>query len=653
MGCDAPIPVNRIVNAPELDGGLAWFNVARPLSMRELRGQVVVLDFWTYCCVNCMHVQPVLRALEEKLAGEPLVIIGVHSGKFSAEHDPGRIRDAIARYEVRHPVVVDRDMAIWGRYGIRSWPTLVVVRPDGTIAAVAPGEPRLSVLDAFVARELDLARRAGTLAPGPLVLPTITQGSTGALNFPGKVSVLPAGRLAVSDSGHHRVLVTSPDGEVELCIGSGLRGFVDGAVADAAFDDPQGTCWYDGALYVADTRNHAIRRVDVERGVVTTVAGTGALGAGPLTDRGLARATPLRSPWDLAAGGDVIYVALAGSHQIARFFPERGEIEPWAGTGVEAMLDGPVHKSAFAQPSGLSLRDGTLYVADSETSSVRAVDVPAATVRTLVGEGLFDFGDADGAPGDALLQHGLGVAAVDGGVLVADTYNGKIRRVSPTGEVHTVITGLSEPGSVALAHDGSLLIADTTAHRVLRARGEVVTLVDVRGAPAPHHGVAGAPLSRARRDSMPTLTEVSALSLRGWFTALLELPEAEGLSPGDGVIDLELEAAEGTQLAAGAPVRVSVEVSRRSDLLLLLKDEFSVEARGGPKQTVHLDVTVTELPEAVIEAELVVAVSYVICAAGDRAACTKAKVHARVPVRLRADGGCARLALSVPLAPMG
>ncbi|MFT3770773.1 MAG: hypothetical protein QM820_35570 [Minicystis sp.] len=294
-------------------------------------------------------------------------------------------------------------------------------------------------------------------------------------------------------------------------------------------------------------------------------------------------------------------------------------------------------------------------MADSETSAVRAVDLTRGTVRTLVGEGLFDFGDADGAAGEALLQHGLGVAAVSGGVLVADTYNGKIRQVveGPSGvEVRTVVAGLSEPGLIAVAPDGTWVVADTNAHRVLRVDRGRVTPIPIRGAPAPVAGVAAAPVSRPRRDSMPSLSEVSTLSLRGWFTALLELPEAEGLGPGDGVIALDLEAAEGTELAPGAPLRIAVEVSRRSDLLLLLKDQFTIDAAGGPRQTVTLDVTVTELSEPVIEAELVVTVRYVVCSARDHAACTAGKVHARVPVRLRADGGTARLSLAVPLAPM-
>jgi sugar lactone lactonase YvrE len=426
-------------------------------------------------------------------------------------------------------------------------------------------------------------------------------------------------------------------------------------VADAAFDDPQGTCWHAGALYVADTRNHAVRRVDTERGLVTTVAGTGRLGAAALAGRAPARTTALRSPWDLCSAGDSIYVALAGSHQIARFFPDAGEIEAYAGTGVEALCDGRVSASAWAQPSGLSARGGTLYVADSETSAVRAVDLARGEVRTLVGEGLFDFGDADGEGEEARLQHGLGVAAVEGGVLVADTYNGKIRLVTegPGGvAVRTVLDGLSEPGSIAVAADGSWVVADTNAHRVLRVTGGRAAPVVIRGAPMAISGVAHAPPSRPRRDSMPSLSEVSTLSLRGWFTALLELPDAEGLRPGDGVIALELTSAPGTELSAGAPIRVAIEVSRRSDLLLVPKDRFTVDADGGARQTVLLDVTVTELPEAVIEAEIVATLSYMVCEAGEAAVCSRGRVHARVPVRLLREGGKAALTLEVPLAPM-
>jgi thiol-disulfide isomerase/thioredoxin len=627
------VPLSESVRAPELDGAIAWLNVERPLSLRELRGCVVVLDFWTYCCINCMHVLPTLREIEQRHRGDPLVVIGVHSGKFSAERDPSRIREAIGRYEVEHPVAVDDDMRIWSSYGIRSWPTLVVVRPDGRIAAIAPGEPDLETLDGFLADELAAARKKGTLAPVAPLISASMPVEREPLCYPGKAIVLPDGRLAVSDSGHHRVLVCARDGEVVLAAGSGLRGWQDGAAGEAAFDDPQGMCWHAGRLYVADTRNHCIRSVDLGDGRVTTVAGTGRLGGAP--PPGLVQATTigLRSPWDLAAVGEAIYVAMAGSHQIWRFFPDRGAIEVYAGSGNEALIDGDARRSAWAQPSGLAEHDGVLYVADSETSAVRAIDLARSEVRTLVGQGLFDFGDEEGDAGAALLQHCLGVAAGPSGVLIADTYNGKIKRLTVDkrggpGEITTLTGDLSEPGSVVAAADGTLLIADTNAHRIVRRHIDGrLEAIAVRGGP------------RALRGALEGAPSVASLSRgsRGWFTLQLQLPEGAGLAPGDADILLTLRAPAGAELAPG-PLTVSLEVSRRSDLLALPEARLALESPGGPEQTVRLRASVDELPEPRVEAEVVALIEYVACVAGDQAACFPGKLHLRLPVRLLEDG---------------
>ncbi len=610
--------------------------------MRELRGCVVLLDFWTYCCINCMHVLPVLRAVEERFAGEPVVVIGVHSGKFSAEQDPTHIREAIGRYDVQHPVVVDDRMTIWSRFAVRSWPTLVVVRPDGTIAAVAPGEPDVATLTAFVERELDFARVKGTLASGPPSSLAPDTDEHEPLRYPGKVLPLADGRLVVSDSGHHRVLVLSATGAVEHTIGSGLRGFVDGPFADVAFDDPQGATLHDGALYVADARNHALRRIDLARGEVTTVAGTGALGTTSPKGRVEARTVTLRSPWDVLAVGDAIYLAMAGSHQIWRYFPADQTIEVFAGTGVEALLDGPLARSAWAQPSGMSARDGKLYVADSETSALREIDLARGEVHTLIGEGLFDFGDEEGTAEHAMLQHPLDVAALaDGSLLVADTYNGKLKRVERPGRdarVRTVLSGLHEPGGVAVAADGAWIVADTNAHHILRVvRGEPSAL-EIKGAPPARRGTVER--RRSHRPLMP---------VDGWFTTLLQLPEGEGLSPGDGAIQLRLVAPEGTEIAEGAAVHVLAEVSRRSDLLHVPQSVFAFQGEGGHAQLVDLAVHVAALPETPIEAELVVSVDYLACGSGDRAACWPRNVRVRVPVRLLAASEHTRLSFDVVL----
>ncbi len=640
-------PQTKRIKAPRLEGGLAWLNVDRPLTMRELRGSVVLLDFWTYCCINCMHVLPTLREIEHRYRREPLVVIGVHSGKFAAERDPDRIREAIGRYGVEHPVIVDDDMAIWSAYAIRSWPTLVVVRPDGTIAAVAPGEPDLEILDTFIRGELDAAKQQGKLADKPPRIDVIRPASHSPLCYPGKVACLPDGRIAISDSGHHRVLLCEADGEVVETIGSGLRGYADGALQQAAFDDPQGCCWYRGALYVADARNHAIRRVDFFREEVTTVAGNGVLGLTPPEGRCPATDVALRSPWDLCLVDSAIYVAMAGSHQIWRFWPESSEIEVYAGTGVEALLDGGVAKSAWAQPSGMAERDGILYVADSETSAVRAINLADGMVDTLIGQGLFDFGDGEGIAKDAMLQHCLGVCVVDDGLLVADTYNGKLKllRWESDSKGHTIQTELSdlnEPGAVATAHDGATLVADTNAHRVLRWRAGKLEELNVRGAPEPQRGA----LSRRANDSS------AAPPSCDWFTALLQLPEGVGLKPGDGGISLLLSTPQGTELADEAPITVGLEVSRRSDLLELVRNEFTAESRQGNARLLGIEVRVNPLPEAIVEAELVATIDYVVCHEEDHAMCSPGRVFVRLPVRLLREGGSRQLEFGIALAPI-
>jgi thiol-disulfide isomerase/thioredoxin len=633
------------IHAPELDGALAWLNTDRPLSMRELRGNVVVLDFWTYCCINCIHVLPILRALEERHASDPLVVIGVHSGKFDAERDPSRIREAIARYDIAHPVAVDDDMTLWSRFGVRSWPTLVVVRPDGTLAAVAPGEPDLDVLEAFVQREFDLARKKGTLAAHPPRVARAPAANAGPLRYPGKVTRLPDGRLLISDSGHHRLLLCSSSGHVHATIGSGKRGLRDGSFHDAAFDDPQGAAFHEGALYVADARNHAIRRVDLDRRTVTTVAGTGELGRALPEGRALARATALRSPWDLVAHQDCLFVAMAGTHQIWRYFPESAEIEVFAGSGVEALVDGERSQSAWAQPSGLSVRGQTLYVADSETSAVRAVDLETGHVRTLVGQGLFDFGHEDGPAKDARLQHALGVAATAEGILVADTYNGAIRLVTDTGEslageVRTVLTGLHEPGAIVATCDGTWIIADTNAHRVVRVVGGNVEQIELQGAPAPETGALDPSEPRRARQKV---------SAEGWFTAILELPPGLGLGPGEGAIALRLCAQPGLELSSGSPIRIALEVSRRSDLLLLPCTVQLLHASGGATQEILIPVKVEQPGALAVEAEIVAALRYVTCDARDHAACYPGHMNIRIPVRLLAHGGTGRIEFRVPL----
>lgn len=404
-----------------------------------------------------------------------MVVIGVHSAKFQTEEDAASVREAMERHGVRHPVVVDRGRGIWASYAVKAWPTLVLVRPDGTIAAVAPGEAELEALDALVGRLLEEARASGTLAAERYAVERPPEAAPSVLRFPGKLIALPGGRLAVADSGHHRVVVVDGEGRLEAVAGSGEAGLVDGALFEARFERPQGLAFDPerACLYVADTGNHAIREVDLKTRAVRTLAGTGDLGRGMPRGVGPGRETALRSPWDLVVAGDFLLVAMAGLHQIWALDRRAGTIGAFAGSGREAIDDGSFAEASFAQPSGLALAGPRLFVADSETSAVRVLDLEGGSVRTLVGTGLFDFGDVDGRFAQARLQHPIGIAVGPHGLLVADSYNHKLKRVDPTTERVTTWfeaadgIALREPAGLAQLADGRVVVADTNQHRLV------------------------------------------------------------------------------------------------------------------------------------------------------------------------------------------
>ena len=618
------------IHAPDFAGATGWLNTDRPLSIKELRGQLVVLDFWTYCCINCMHVLPVLRDLEERHARDPLVVIGVHSAKFDAEKDAQHILAAMRRYGARHPVAVDSEMRIWSAYAVRSWPTLVIIRPDGTLAAVAPGEPDSAVLEAFVRRELDDARAKGTLAAEPLHLAPRAQENARPLDYPGKVAQGGPGGIFVADSGHHRVLVLDGRGAVRDVIGSGLRGLREGAFGEAALDDPQGLAFQDGLLYIADARAHVILRADLRERRVARIAGTGELGRAPILEKAPAPGTALRSPWDLAVRGDELYVALAGSHQVALVRLREGVIEPLVGNGREAQIDGQGLEAAMAQPSGLSLQGDVLYAADSESSGVRAIDLRSRKIYSLAGgPGLFDFGDKVGAVQPAMLQHPLAVAATpSAGLLVADTYNDKIKRFSPDGlRLEPFYEGgLEQPAGMCVLPDGRILVADTNHHRlvVLSADGLQMRELAITGAPEPQRGIVG--------EAPPP----TAASGAGWFTALIDAEAGVGLAPGDGWLLLELVAPEGCELAQGAPFSVALEVSRRSDLLQLAPELVRGESAGGRAQIVEVRAHASHEHE--VDSEAIATVRGAVCDARDHAACWPVQNSFRLPLRLLASG---------------
>lgn len=432
-----------------------------------------------------------MRRLERKYGGE-LVVVGIHSPKFTAERHAEAVRQAILRLNVGHPVASDRDHRVWEMYAVRAWPTLMFIDPRGQVIGKHEGEFDADALDRVLAEMIREFDARGLLDHRPLEFRQERPDLATPLMFPGKV-LIAGGRLFIADSGHHRIVVADPDGTIRQAIGSGEAGLVDGL--RPAFHQPQGMALDRDILYVADTENHAIRAVDLATGEARTVAGTGR----QLTSRnagGPARETDLSSPWDLARVDGTFYVAMAGVHQIWAL--RDAEVARFAGNGREALVDGSLTQASFNQPSGLATDGAVLYVADSEASAIRVVDPRAGAVRTIVGEGLLEFGDRDGAgPTQVRLQHPLGITWHDGAVYVADTYNHKVKRLDPaTAEVRTVAgTGeagyrdglgdearFSEPSGLAAA-DGKLYVADTNngVVRIVNLETGAVATLTLRG----------------------------------------------------------------------------------------------------------------------------------------------------------------------------
>lgn len=492
----------RRIPAPSLSGAGDWINTAGPIDLPDLRGKFVLLDFWTFCCINCMHILPELKKLEAAYPNH-VVVIGVHSAKFASEKDTENIRQAVLRYDIEHPVVNDGNLLLWRKYGVDVWPSLRVIDPEGNLVAYHVGEIKFDELDRYFKGVIPSYRRRGLLDETPLRFDLDTyKVQPTPLRFPGKVLAdSSTQRLYISDSGNHRIVVTSLDGKLLAVIGAGEAGNRDGAFDEARFDHPQGMALYRDDLYVADTENHCIRKIDFSTKRVTTVAGNGNQAkSAPRRASAAPTVVSLASPWDLWLHEKQLYIAMAGLHQIWQMSPDDRVIGPFAGNAAEDIVDGPrlaptPYQSgfaSFAQPSGLASDGRLLFVADSEGSSIRVIPLEGrGAVSTILGTAgqsqarLFTFGDRDGPAGQALLQHPLGVACTQSTLFIADTYNSKIKRIRLDRQplaIETVLdadTGLDEPSGLSIAGD-RLYIADTNNHRIcfmdLAAPGQLVPL---------------------------------------------------------------------------------------------------------------------------------------------------------------------------------
>jgi len=621
------------IRAPEFPAGLDWINTREPLTLSRLRGKFVLLDFWTYGCINCMHIIPDLRRLEETFSSE-LVVIGVHSAKFANEGDVANLRRIVQRYGIEHPVVNDKEFVIWRAYAVRAWPTTSLINPDGKVIASHSGEGVWQAYANILSLAIAEHQANGKIDHTPIER-DVEAGPQTALMFPGKIEADEgADRLYIADSGHNRIVIATFAGQVIDVVGSGQPGLVDGDYAEAQFWNPQGMAVAQGMSYVADTDNHAIRVIDLADRSVSTLAGNGTKGYLSGIEA-LARAQ-LNSPWDLALFGDQIFVAMAGTHQIWRVDLKAGTIDAYAGSGREGLYDAKLPNAALAQPSGITTDGKRLYFADSEASAIRRADLASpGVVATIVGEGLFDFGDVDGPWPRARLQHPLGIAHHRGLLYVADTYNHKVKTVDPetdraetfsgsgkAGQSDGVEASFYEPGGLTVAGE-TLLVADTNNHAIrsvdLGTRAvDTIALSDPKGllAKLPAGGVG----RRVRLDEQTVRAGASLLSID------VSLPAGYKVNPAAPSRVVLSTAGQGASIAqsvretdlakSALPTEVPIELGEGRHLILADLALYYCDARAESICLIHMAKLQIPVLAAKGEAATVVHVPVKVIATG-------------------------------------
>ena len=434
-----------------MGGTGGWLNVNRPLTVNDMKGRLVLLDFWTYGCINCMQIAPDLEKLEA-MFGNQLLIVGVHSAKFKGEQGSDRILDAAKRFGLKHPVANDSDYALWKSFNVKAWPTQILLSADGTEITRYVGEGHLEKMKLDIAHNMKNITNTGSVAA--LIAPDSAKAT---LSFPARLAAGPEGIIFVADSGHHRILGITQDGKIKTTIGTGERGLKDGSYNQAQFNQPRGIVVLDDILYVADTNNHAIRKINLKKQTVITIAGNGTQGN-------------IASPWDLEIldDGHSIAIAMAGKHQLWSLNTRSDKLSELAGNRVEGIKDDRANSATLAQPSGLSYTGNTLFFVDAESSALRTLE--NGNIKTLIGTGLFDFGKEDGTYPTAQIQHPQGVAANETTVYIADTYNDALRaydrKTATLSTLELPEGSLREPGDVLLIGN-KLWIADTN-HNALK-----------------------------------------------------------------------------------------------------------------------------------------------------------------------------------------
>jgi thiol-disulfide isomerase/thioredoxin len=628
-GWEMPVPQDARIRAPELKGDHGWLNTDKPLSLSALKGKVVLLDFWTYGCINCIHIIPDLKKLEKKYPNE-LVVIGVHSAKFDNEKEIENIRRIVLRYEIEHPIVNDSDFVIWRSYAVSAWPTRYLIDPAGYVIGKLSGEGGYEALDKAIADTIAEFRKRGELNEAPLKL-VLERAKVGdlPLAFPGKVLAdQKSNRLFIADSDHNRIVIAGLDGNLIGTIGTGTHGAQDGSFDQASFYRPQGMALDGDTLYVADTENHLIRAIDLQAKTVKTIAGTGEQSR-QFGESGPARQVALSSPWDIQLVGRALYIAMAGLHQIWKLDLDKQYLSVFAGSGREARIDGPVNDAGFAQPSALATDGQTLFASDAEANIIRAITLgPNPKVRTLVGGDLFDFGDTDGSGDEVRLQHPLGLARWNDKLLIADTYNHRIKLLDPSarsvkgfagsgkpGQADGLKSSFYEPGGLAVAGD-KLYVADTNNHAI-----RVVDLKTKETKTLPIQGLLPPSSSQTETTTVETTPNAEEIKL-----------PLQRIHAGEATLLINVDLPAGYHLNPAAPQRYRVSIEKNAQTISIRSEDAAGSVKGS-----RLPIRIPAKASMAGTAEIRASFTFVYCREDNTGTCRIRTLVWQAPVEITND----------------
>lgn len=405
-----------------------WLNLADDLKVSDLKNRVILLDFWTYDCVNCLQVNSKIKELEQEF-GSKLTVIGVHCSNFESAKNTAAVRKAVIKYDIDYPVINDQNLAICNSFKPESienieLPTAILLDYHGQVSRKYIGR---NDINKHLKEDVSKLIAKYNYRLNRDLLPILLEKNkiTGhVLSFPTRLEYVkdfeyngarfPA--MFIANSGKNNIIISSMAGEIIATIGSLRQGFDDGDFDTASFDLPNGMVYKNHKLYVADTNNDAIRVVDFKENKVSTLI------AGEISNQNDSSAITLSSPTDIKfyPDADNIIIASAGNNQILQYDLTKQTSKIIAGDGQNGIKDGKYPQNSLAQTSSLAVFGQKIYFVDAKSSSLRVIDKDG-TLTTLAAKGVAESEKS-------LLEHPLSLTVDDTGIYIADSYNNSIKK---------------------------------------------------------------------------------------------------------------------------------------------------------------------------------------------------------------------------------